>query len=452
MQLWNDYEGKTIAEAYPLTKLLRPEGRSAFFVTAEADGTPEVIRITESLNDEHEMLERWRQVSDVNQANLIEIKKFGYTTVDGVPLTYALMESSDGSLGDILKERPLTASETREVATSIAAALTALHASSLIHEHVEPANVLATGEVIKLRSDCVRECIPDPEFNPPALCAELKQRDVHDLAMLLLRCLTLEKKFTTKQKLPSPFDQIVPRGIDGSWGLAEITSALAMPVITPGRTLVPENVLSQGRSPSPAASARPATSSSAPTSAASQLDVHSSSPTLHVRRVETPIAARPQLSPRWIAIAAGSVLLLLLLWHFVGGKPTQPVITPVASNPTQAAPRQAIPAAPSPVREPATQAQVQPAPAPAAPLASTARGWRVVTYTYNHEDQAWKKAASLLKQHPTLHPEVFSPSGHAPFLVTLGGVMSQSQAEAMRKQARRAGLPRDTFARLYQAR
>ena len=451
MQLWNDYEGKTIAEAYPLTKLLRPEGRSAFFVTAEADGTPEVIRITESLNDEHEMLERWRQVSDVNQANLIEIKKFGHTTVDGVPLTYALMESSDGSLGDILRERPLTASETREVATSIAAALTALHASSLIHEHVEPANVLATGEVIKLRSDCVRECIPDPEFNPPALCAELKQRDVHDLSMLLLRCLTLEKKFTAKQKLPSPFDQIVPRGIDGSWGLAEITSALALPVITPGRTLVPESVLSQGRSSSPAEAPRPAASSAAPTPAAPRPNAHIPSPALKVRRVETPIVARPSLSRRWITIAAGVVVLLLLLWHFVDGKPTQTVVSPaVASSQTQVAPRQAAPAAPLPVREPAAQAQVQPPSAPTA-TESTARGWRVVTYTYNHEDQARKKAESILRQHPALHPEVFSPSGNAPFLVTLGGVMSQSQAGAMRNQARRAGLPRDTFARLYQA-
>ena len=40
MQLWNDYEGRTIAEAYPLEKLLSPEGRSAYFSTANGTGTP----------------------------------------------------------------------------------------------------------------------------------------------------------------------------------------------------------------------------------------------------------------------------------------------------------------------------------------------------------------------------------------------------------------------------
>jgi hypothetical protein len=40
MQLWTDYEGVTIDGAFPLQKLLLPEGRSAFFSTAGPKGEP----------------------------------------------------------------------------------------------------------------------------------------------------------------------------------------------------------------------------------------------------------------------------------------------------------------------------------------------------------------------------------------------------------------------------
>jgi hypothetical protein len=241
MHLWTDYEGKTIAEAYPLEKLLRPEGRSAFFATRNGTGKPNVIRLTESLNDEHEMLERWRQVSQVHQENLVAIRSFGQTTFDGVPLAYALMEPTDANLAEILAERPLTSAETREVAISLVAALSALHDTGLIHEHIEPANVLASGEVIKLRSDCVRECAGDPEFTAP--CEVLKQRDVHDLGLLLLRCLTLEKQWNPSIRLAAPFQTVIPRALDGTWGLQEIANALQPPAIAPVKPLVPEGIV-----------------------------------------------------------------------------------------------------------------------------------------------------------------------------------------------------------------
>ena len=58
-----------------------------------------------------------------------------------------------------------------------------------------------------------------------------------------------------------------------------------------------------------------------------------------------------------------------------------------------------------------------------APAVATATGneWRVVAFTYNRQDQAQKKASTLSHSHPDLHPEVFSPRGKAPFLVTVGG-------------------------------
>ena len=79
-----------------------------------------------------------------------------------------------------------------------------------------------------------------------------------------------------------------------------------------------------------------------------------------------------------------------------------------------------------------------------------ARGqWRVVAYTYNREAQAQQKATSVAAKHPELKPEVFTPNGHAPYLVTVGGTMSRDEAFALVKKAKGEGLPRDSYAQNY---
>jgi eukaryotic-like serine/threonine-protein kinase len=72
----------------------------------------------------------------------------------------------------------------------------------------------------------------------------------------------------------------------------------------------------------------------------------------------------------------------------------------------------------------------------------------VIAYTFNHEEQALKRAAAIVQRYPGLHPQVIAPSGNA-YLVALGGAMSRNEAESIRNHARRAGMPRDTFVRNY---
>jgi len=75
--------------------------------------------------------------------------------------------------------------------------------------------------------------------------------------------------------------------------------------------------------------------------------------------------------------------------------------------------------------------------------------WRVVAFTYNHADQAQKKVETIAQKHSDLRPQVFTPTGGAPYLVTVGGVMSRDQAFAFAQQVRRLGLPHDTYAQNY---
>jgi hypothetical protein len=143
----------------------------------------------------------------------------------------------------------------------------------------------------------------------------------------------------------------------------------------------------------------------------------------------------------WIASFVGALLLLLLFWYFLRPQSAKDDGRPVTTLAMPSATENASPhptAAPAPV-----------APATTAPKTVGRKQWRVVAYTYNHEDQAKKKVSSIAGRTPALNPEIFSPTGHAPYLVTLGGPMSREDAVAFRRKAISAGLPEDTYIQNY---
>jgi hypothetical protein len=436
MQLWNEYEGRIVADQFPLKSLLEPEGRSAFFSTTNGSGAPAVIRLIEAHFDEPEILSRWTAVAKVDQPNLIKLKKFGQTTLDETALLYIVMEPTDASLADILKERPLTTQETRQIATSLVPALEALHANNLVHEHLEVANVLAVGEVIKLRSDCIREA---PEG---AEAAAAKARDVRDLATVLLQALTLQRSFPVGTTLPAPFHEIVTNGLSGAWGLTQIAGALA-----PAATLVP------AATPTPSARAVPSTPTasakeSIPYAEAAAYTSHSLPQ--QPSRLDAPVATQdePRRLLPWTTIAAAVILALFIGWHFLHKSPAPiPTLATMPSQPSQ------TPSTVSAANTPTLSNSVASvAPSEAAVPATGARTqWRVVAYTYNHQTQAQDKVAQILSKHPALNPEVFAPKGHAPYLVTVGGGMDRDAAMAFRRKARAEGLPRDTYAQNFPA-
>ncbi len=425
MQLWNEYEGRIIADQFPLKKLLEPEGRSAFFSTTTSSGTPAVIRLIEAHYDEPEILSRWSTVSKIDQPNLIKLGKFGQTTLDETALLYTVVEPADASLAEILKERPLSTKETMQVATSLVPALEALHANNLVHEHLDPANVFAVGEVIKLRSDCIREAPEGSEAN------ESRARDVRDLATVLLQALTQQRKLAVGTTLPAPFHEIVTNGISGAWGLPQISAALA-----------PSPVPRQQPPFTPTATATKSTTYTAPTMP---------EPTRPAVPLAMPVEDAPRRIVPWTTIAAALILAIFIGWHFLHKTPA-PIPT-LATMPEHAPPSVAAALKPSP----ATGGSSTPAANARNTSTENARTqdartqWRVVAYTYNHEDQAKAKVSVIASQHAFLNPEVFSPKGHAPYLVTVGGPMSRNEALAFRKRAHAAGLPRDTYAQNFPA-
>jgi hypothetical protein len=429
MELWTEYEGRTIDGAFPLTKLIRPEGRSAFFSTSDGVGGPTVIRLIESHFDDEEILVRWRGIQVLNHSNLVKLIQFGRVTLDETSLVYAVMEPVDANMGEIVAERRLTTEETKQIATSLLTALEALHSNGFVHEHIEPANVLAVGESIKLRSDCIRETPEGQEGR------ELKSRDVHDYAVVLLQALTQKKTLEEAKRyfpLSAPFNEIVAKGMSGEWGLAEIHAALR-----------PDTVRIE---------ARPVAKEESSAGVVVQTVVEE--PSYPAERVRIPVEDESRgIEGRRLAIGVGAMLLLALVALFVHSRGSKPS---VAVQANAAAPAIATEAAPTPALEtPVAEPGSAAVPAVAAPEAAVpattngAGGWRVVAFTYNREAQAQEKAASVAAKHPDLRPEVFTPNGHAPYLVTVGGTMSRDEAFALVKKGHAEGLPHDSYAQNY---
>jgi hypothetical protein len=464
MNLWTEYEGRTVAGDYYLETLLRSEGRSAFFKTHGKADANAVIRLTEAHFDEDEMLARWRQVAAVEQSNLIEIRTVGQTTLDGVALTYALLEPSDASLAEVLGERPLTTSETLQVAKALVSALSALHRNGLVHEHIEPANVLAVDETVKLRSDCVRQCVVDMEFSTAEDCAELRRKDVRDVGVLLLQCLTQGKEWRPTLALAAPFNQLIPGAIDGGWTLERMENVLNPPARPLPRTS--GIVAGLAVSPVPEAAGPPAAApaggvaglvepraSLVPESVLQRASVAAQPLEQAAQKVVEPavqfrarndaglLQHRRGAVPQWVVYAAAAVMVVLVGWLFFG-RSSRPA---AAKAPAAAA---AVAAANAGIAKPSAAQTLTSRAVTAAPATQRA-GWRVVAYTYNHEDQAAGKVKQLRRTHVSLQPQVFSPSGHAPYYVTLGGAMDNKEATSVLRRAQQNGLPRDTFMRNY---
>lgn len=462
MELWTEYEGSTIDSAFPLKKLLLPEGRSAFFATSNANGDPTVIRLIACHFDAEEILARWRGVKALGHPNILRLEQFGQLMLDDTTVVYAVMEPVDANLAEVITDQRLSVPEALQLASSLTSALDVLHAHGFVHEHIEPANIYAVGEVVKLRGDCIRET-PEGEAG-----IEARKRDIHHLGVVLLEALEQRQSIEAAGRrvvLPAPFDRIVPNAINGSWTVAEIISGLGAPsqsatpaapapVASPSRPVANTAPASQDKPPSAT------TQSAAPVTTAAQSPA--SSPKIETIRSRNGNFAPPTVQTRfetskglprtktlsiWTAVAVTALLLFWLVLHLAHSSPQNPnsAALPTADATTAAQ----TPSSPTQPAHPAAKPTASSKTNQHSDLPGTQGQWRVIAFTYNHRDQAEKKSTTIAQKHPELHPEVFTPTGNAPFLVTVGGQMSRDAAYALARNVGKWGLPSDTYAQNY---
>jgi eukaryotic-like serine/threonine-protein kinase len=475
MQFWNELEGQVIDGVYPLRRLVRSEGRSAWFETETSDPrpVPATISLTEALTDADEVVARLEAAQHLNHPNLVSITKVGQVRVDNTLVVYALMEPIEQSLSDVLQSQALTADEGREVAEALVGGLTAIHQNGMSHGRVEAASVLATQETVKLRSDCLH------------LSAAGQGDDVAGIGTTLFHAFTQRKGLTATDaqinRIPAPFAEIIRNSFARRWTLAQVSNALK-PALPVASVIPPPPVPTSVPAPPPRAATPPVPQPPPPPRAAA-------APPPPVARPEPP-APRPPVSTPPIAerlttppIPAARAALLeeddepvakrrpfalygaiaVVVLAILGWLLMRPHSEPAPATAPQTAPQPAAPppavaesapapkptaAKPSAAKTPATKpTAAKPSPLSPGTAATGAEGrsiWRVVAYTYKGQTKADDMVSKINEKHSNLGAEVFSPRS-GDYLVTVGGPMDHDQATKMLDKARRAGLPEDSY-------
>jgi eukaryotic-like serine/threonine-protein kinase len=440
MPLWNEIEGQTL-NGLTLRKLLRSEGRTAWFSIEDPEGQPAVLSVFEALNDEDSVQARLEAAARVQHSNLLVIRSTGRGRLEDESLVYAVMEPFDQSLAEVLRDRTLTPDEAREVVDNLLSALESVEAAGLHHGHVDASGVLGVGDNIKLRSDCLM-----PRRN---------QSDAAALAALIYNALTGRRYSSERDalQLPAPFATLVRAGVGANGSLAAMRRVLNGPAAANGAVAAASSPA--GADPSRERPAKAVAKASEP-------------PRTALR--DEPEARRKHPGIAIAAIVIMAIVLAIFWYALKRPTPHVPIsgeapsassksqspaaatadVAPAAAPIGNAAGAMGAPETVRPAARPSPAKTSSGTPALATPSQDSGRSvWHVVVYTYSYESAAQRKAAEMAAQYPQFQPQVFSPTGHAPFLVVLGGGMNRQDAFTRREAALAAGLPKDTYAQNY---
>lgn len=218
LMLWTDLEGREVMGRWRLKRLVRPEGRTAWFEATGIDGAAAMVSLTEALNDEEELLARLRAAAEIRHPNVVAVREAHATLMDDTPVVLAAMEPTDENLADVLRERPLDAAEVLPLMDALLKGLAALHARQLVHGRMEAASVLAMGDTVKLRSDCVQLA--------GAGAAVRAAEDVRGVGRIVTQALTrrvpANENDPVLQLLPEPLGRSVRRALSGNATVEEV--------------------------------------------------------------------------------------------------------------------------------------------------------------------------------------------------------------------------------------
>lgn len=153
---WKQWEGRVVNGEFRLHRYLGGSGHSAVFLTnyGEADSQPAAIKLVpdDPVRAEHQ-LDSWKMAAGLSHPNLLRVFQAGRCQLDSVRLLYVVTELAEEDLSQILPQRALAPSEAREMLQPALDALAYLHAMGLVHAHVKPANIMASGDQVKLSCD-----------------------------------------------------------------------------------------------------------------------------------------------------------------------------------------------------------------------------------------------------------------------------------------------------------
>ncbi len=247
---WKQCEGQVIDNRFRLRLYLGGTDDSAVFLTQLADPQSQkaAIKLIPAGPTADLQLSLWRRIMQLVHPNLLRILDIGRCRLENRDRLYVAMEYAEEDLSQILPQRPLTASEAREMLEPVLDVLVYLHGKGLVHSRIKPSNILATADQLKLSSDALFpigesrklsgkfDAHDAPESATSPLSAAT---DVWSLGMTLVETLTqnapalqLESQAdpSVPDTLPQPFLDIarhaLRRDLRRRWTIPEIAARL----------------------------------------------------------------------------------------------------------------------------------------------------------------------------------------------------------------------------------
>lgn len=220
------WQGQVADERFPLVQYVGGTRNSAVFLTecAESRGRSTAIKLIPApAENAGAQLTRWELVAKFSHPHLLRVYHSGRCTMDNAPMLYVVMEYGEENLAEILSQRALSSAETRDLLGPALEALAYLHSKGFVHGHIQPSNIMAAGEVIKISSDGISRFGESVErvngknpYSAPecAVGAFSAASDVWSLGVTLVECLTRQLSMVEEggrvmasapADLPAPF-------------------------------------------------------------------------------------------------------------------------------------------------------------------------------------------------------------------------------------------------------
>jgi TonB family protein len=248
-EAWKEYEGRVVNKEFRLEDYLGGSEHAGVFLTQYGPESRKaaVKLIPIGARDEAEAeISRLQSARELSHPHLLQILQAGRTNLDDRELLFVVMEYADEDLSQILPNRALTAAEVREMLKPILEALGYLHGRGLVHGHLNPSNVMAIGDQVKLSSEGIsrsgerraaRGQSSDYDAPEVARGENFAASDVWSLGILLVAALTQSVPGLDAsgapillETVPAPFDEIARRclGRDAGarWSVADIAARL----------------------------------------------------------------------------------------------------------------------------------------------------------------------------------------------------------------------------------
>jgi serine/threonine protein kinase len=265
---WKQWEGRVVNEEFPLLRYLGGSERSAVFLSKRADGEPQDVAIKLILaNAENPELQLswWELAAKLSHPHLLRLFRLGRCQLDGADLLYVVTEYAEESLAQILPYRALTPAEAEDMLRSVVDALTYIHGKGFVHGHINPSNIMAVGDQIKISSDglcgtgesmrvlCKPGVYAAPEIGAGGNMSP--ESDVWSLGMTLVETLTQhppaveqmgQGDVQLRETLPEPFLDIASHSLrrdpQQRWTVAAIADRMEKPSpsIEPEAAMVPQ--------------------------------------------------------------------------------------------------------------------------------------------------------------------------------------------------------------------